>query len=152
VNNQKLPEILQQLAQSSLLANSIVTRLSSYSNSSLSFVPADQTTALREEIVKLQNIIANQQELISVISNSDPNDFDVEFDDAEEQQFLQILNSNFNSMTLSELIFGYTKDVLKLYPRRLRYLTALALVNTCTLKNYSPLSIWQEILSKQGVL
>lgn len=152
MNNQKLPEILQQLAQSSLLANSIVTRLSSYSNSSLSFVPADQTTALREEIVKLQNIIANQQELISVISNSDPNDFDVEFDDAEEQQFLQILNSNFNSMTLSELIFGYTKDVLKLYPRRLRYLTALALVNTCTLKNYSPLSIWQEILSKQGVL
>jgi hypothetical protein len=152
VNNPKLPEILQQLAHSSLLANSIVTRLSSYSNSSLSFVPADQTTALREEILKLEQIIANQQELLSSINTSDINDFDVEFDDAEEQTFLQTLSSTFNSMTLSELTFGYTKDVLKLYPRRLRYLIALSLVNTCTLKNYSPLSIWQEILSKQGVL
>ncbi len=144
-----LAELIKDLASSSVLADSIVQRLSSHSRD---IDLPDTVESLRSEIVRLQAALATSNQIIRVLQSYAVIDDEQWYSDEEEQSFSESMNKIVSQMSLANLKFGYTTKVLMAYPVRIRYLIALALVNSCTVRGLQPIPIWQEIVTKQGVI
>jgi len=143
-----LPTIIKDLAHSSLLADSIAKRLSSYSTSS--DLSIETTEYLTSEIDRLRHELDRQKALIQILE--DNTDDDEELTDEQEATFMKSMAVILEKLPLVELRFGYAVEVMVTYPTRLRYLIAIALINTCTERGFTPEPIWQELLSKHGVI
>lgn len=149
-----LSTIIQGVAASSILADSIVTRMSKYM--SLSSLDTGTTESLQADIATLRQEIDRLNSLVTVLQNSTDDEEEQTGDsavtDEQEQAFISSMNTTLNALTASELRFGYTKSLLSTYPRRLRFLVATVLVNICSTRKVTPEPIWQELVSKYGAL
>lgn len=139
-----LPHIIRALAVSSIQADAIATRLSSYSSNQL----PPSIAGLQKDVDLLLKELAQSRGIIQLLQEEMP--ADAAYTDEQEQDFLNLLGHSLDQMSLSELSFGYTKSTLLPHAPNVRYLIALALLNSCTLRGFEPQPIWQEIVAKNG--
>lgn len=146
--------ILYELAQTSTQAEAILARL--ISQSSGEAFTLDTNQGLKKTI---ESLVAENSRLLALVHNltvavsklSKSQDVE-ELTDEQQAAFINTLKMSLSSMTIAEMEFGYSQSIMRSYPQHLRYLVALSLVNSCTLKGIKPIPFWVEILAKQGVM
>jgi hypothetical protein len=144
-----LPAIIHKLCSSSILADTIASRLASRVSLS-GDVPAAYN--LQQEVVMLKQTIKQLNATILMLREVVEEPEDDDSTDEQQQEFVLAFKAIVDQMQLSELVFAYTKENLAQYPKRLRYLAATVLVNSCTLRGKQPQDIWQELISTQGAI
>lgn len=141
--------IIKSLAESSLQADCIVRRMQSYS--AVKDYSVSTIESLQQDLASLQQENSRLQALITTLTST-IDDTDIEITDEQVQEFAKSLGKTLDKMDLSKLSFGYSHSNMFQYPQPIRYLVALALVNSCTLRSIQPDLLWLEIVAKNGAM
>lgn len=145
---QNLRAIIKDLASSSVRADQIVLRLASYSSLA---VPIDSVAGLTTEIETLRREITGLRSVVTILQEYSE-EVDEDLTDEQEKAFQTSMETIVEKLSWNDMVFGYSKQIMSTYPKNLRYLIALALVNSCTLRDLPGEDFWQDLVSKQGVM
>jgi hypothetical protein len=144
-----LKQIVKELSHSSMRADQIATRLASYSSLDS---PVETVGVLQREVTALNEEITRLKFLVETLQDYSSDSAYEELTDEQEATFLKSMRVIVDKLSWVEMTFGYSPQTLASYPKNLRYLVALSLVNSCTVRDLPPEPFWQELVTKLGVM
>lgn len=150
--NDKIKEAIQSISAISFNARVIADRLGVSTSSSgtvetaLAAAKTDDVKELKAEIERLTNEVQRLHHLV------DDEPEEAVFSDEEAYNFSQSLDKTLTAMPQILITTSYNRAYLKPYPRNIRYLICLALVNNFTARDLKPLPLWYGVVANNGSL
>lgn len=128
--------IADRLGVSTSSAGTTQTALAQDQSSDVELLKA-HITELTEEVDSLRHL-------------ADMDADDAIFTDEQAEAFTQTFDKSLREMQQSVICSVYNRDYFKPYPRNIRYLLCLTLVNNFTSRNLTPQPIWYELVASNG--
>lgn len=129
-----------QIIAQRLLANSVSTSASASDS---------EVIALRNQIEVLNAQLSELR--LTIAAQSDDNEID-EMDDAAEHRFKKTFETTLGNQAFAVINQIYSEEYVSSFPRQVRYLMALCLVNWCTNRKFVPAQLWHDLMVNNGSL
>lgn len=145
--NDKLRDTIKNLSKISFNARVIADRLgvstSASEETALEAGQAADIASLRNEVSTLTQELDRLRDQLEDIN-------DAEFTDQESANFVANLETSVAGLPHSVVTSVYNAAYFRPVPRNIRYLICTVLVNSFTLRNLEPTSLWYTILANNG--
>lgn len=150
--NEKIKQTIQSISELSFSARVIADRLGVATSSSGTVKTAlakdtpsaNDVKALKDQIEQLNRQIEELKHQL------DDEADDAVFTDDQAFDFTESLNKTLQEMPQAIISSVYSLAYLKPYPRNIRYLICLTLVNNFTSRNLKPLDLWYGVVANNG--
>lgn len=148
--NEKVRSAISRVTSVSHDAKIIADRLMANTNSvSTSSTSDAEVIALRNQIEILNAQVAELRLLVNTQSDDDEID---ELDDAAEHRFKKTFEQTLGTQAFAIVNGIYTEEYISSFPRQIRYLMSLCLVNWCTNRKFEPATLWHDLMVNNGSL
>ena len=145
--NDKIKRTIESISAISSNAKVIADRLGVTAGTSQTALAKSSTSdveALKREIDRL----TKQVERLQGQLDDEPDD--AVFTDDDAYEFQQQLEQTVGEMSQAIVCAVYNETYLKPYPRNVRYLICLSLVNSFQTRNLEPLPLWYGVVANHG--
>lgn len=144
--NEKVRSAITRLTSVSADAKIIADRLLGKEVSTSASYSEDEVIALRNQIEILNGQVA---ELRLLLASQEPEEEDP-LDDAAEARFKTTFDQTLGNSAFAVLDNIYNEEYISSFPRQIRYLMALCLVNWCNRRKFAPTTLWNDLMVNNG--
>ena len=144
--NDKVRSAISRLTSVSNDAKIIADRLIGKEVSTSASYSEAEVIALRNQIEILNSQVA---ELRMHLSSQEEDEVD-QLDDAAEHRFMLTFEKTLGDQAFAIINGIYTEEYILTFPRQIRYLMGLCLVNWCTRRKFVPATVWHDLMVNNG--
>ncbi len=146
--SEKVRSAIARVTNVSADAEVIAKRLLANSESTSASIDPE-VIALRNQIEVLNAQLAELR--LTIAAQGDDNEPD-EMDDAAEHRFKKTFETTLGNQAFAVVNQIYSEEYISSFPRQVRYLMALCLVNWCTNRKLVPAQMWHDLMVNNGSL
>lgn len=146
--NEKVRSAISRVVGVSKDARIIADRLLQNQVSTASDSSAE-VIALTKQIEVLNSQLAELR--LQLVSQADEEEVD-QLDDISVHRFTETFQKTLGAEAFATISAIYTEEYITSFPRQIRFLMALGLVNWCTNRKFAPATLWHDLMVNNGSL